>query len=157
MCGVRDQRVGEPAREGILAPSSGLTLLIVDDEPSIARGLTTLFQRRGYAVVAALSAGDALRILHTVHLDGLLIDFRIPDMRGDVLFAAAVAIQPHLAQRTIFLTGDISDAVPEALVDAQRPIVLKPFELAELERVVMEVIGAASGEPRGRDEAAGAG
>jgi CheY-like chemotaxis protein len=125
-------------------------LLIVDDEPVVAAGLARLFERRGYHVVTAHSAENALRVIRTRHIDGMILDFRMPDMRGDIAHAAAVALQPHLATRTVFLTGDISPSVEEALSGTRCPVVLKPFDLADFERVVREMISKppdiASGE-----------
>ncbi len=122
-------------------------LLIVDDEPVVLTSLSALFRRRGYDVLAASSGAAAMTILRRQPVDGMLIDFRLPDMRGNVLFAAAVAIQGHLRARTIFITGDVTVAVTEALADIHCPIVLKPFDLPELERMVSTTIGAAAMRP----------
>jgi DNA-binding response OmpR family regulator len=102
-----------------------------------------LLRKRGYTVLIALTGRTAIDTVNGTHVDGAIVDFRIPDMRGDVLHAALVAIQPHLAKRTVFLTGDISDVVSEVLADSGCPIVLKPFDLGELERVVVATIGSA--------------
>ena len=90
-------------------------MLIVDDEDAICKALTVLFRRAGYSVVTARSAQVAKDLLGTVVVDCLVIDYRIPDLRGDVLFAYAVAVQPHLEGHAVFLTGD-----------------LKPFENSQL-------------------------
>jgi DNA-binding NtrC family response regulator len=95
-----------------------------------------LFGRRGYRTLIATSGASAMDILRVRQVDGIVIDFRIPDVRGDVLFAAAVALQPHLRQRTVFLSGDLSDAVPNALADTHSPLVHKPFDFDTLERIV---------------------
>jgi CheY-like chemotaxis protein len=68
------------------------------------------------------------------------MDFHMPDIRGDALYARAIAIQPHLARRTVFLTGDVSDFVRDALTSTGSAVVSKPFEIAELERIVRSVI-----------------
>ena len=137
------------------------TLLVVDDEPGVANGLAALFRRRGYDVRVALTAQMALNLVREVRIDGAIIDFLIPDMRGDVLFAAAVAIQPHLETHTVFLTGDISDAALTALSEHGAHIVLKPFDVPEFERIVAEVIDSASDvddrDSRGGSAAAGGG
>lgn len=121
-------------------PPEPRTLLIVDDEPVIARGLSALLSRRGFVVLTAMSGAAARDILSRQHVDGLMIDYRVSDMRGDVLFAGAVAIQPHLRSHTVFLTGDISDAARDVLAETGCPVVMKPFETAELERVLNETL-----------------
>lgn len=122
-------------------PSGERTLLLVEDEPAIVSGLAALLRRRGFVVQTAATALAAMAVLQRQHVDGMLVDFRLPDMRGDVLYAAAAALQPHLARRTVFLTGDISTVASESLEDTHCPIMLKPFDLADLERVIVETIG----------------
>jgi len=115
-------------------------VLLVDDQPGIARPVSQLLRRRGLDVVVADSGAAAIVELHHRWFDGLLIDFYMPDIRGDALYARAITIQPHLASRTIFLTGDASDAVRDALTSTGSAVVSKPFEIAELERIVRSVI-----------------
>ncbi len=125
----------------------GPILLIVDDEPVVALSLSRLFERRGYVVRVAGNGAAAIDVLRRESIDVMLVDFQLPDMPGDVLFATAVAIQPSLEVRTVFVTGDISDTVTEALGNANCPIVLKPFETAELEALVRSVLDRAQ-KPR---------
>ena len=116
------------------------TLLIVDDEPVIARGLAALLSRRGFKVLTAMSGSAAREILSHQHVDGMLIDYRVADLRGDVLLASAVAIQPHLRNHTVFLTGDISETARDVLAETGCPVVMKPFDTVELVRVLNDVI-----------------
>lgn len=116
------------------------SVLIVDDQPGVARPIAQLLRRRKLDVVIADSGAAAIVELHHQWFDGILIDFYMPDLRGDALYARAIAIQPHLARRAIFLTGDVSDAVYDALTSTGSAVVSKPFEIAELERVIRSVI-----------------
>jgi CheY-like chemotaxis protein len=116
------------------------TLLIVDDEPVIARGLAALLGRRGFNVLTAMSGSAAREILSHQHVDGLLIDYRVADLRGDVLLAGAIAIQPHLRNHAVFLTGDISETARDVIAETGCPVIMKPFETAELVRVLNDVI-----------------
>jgi DNA-binding response OmpR family regulator len=120
------------------------TLLVVDDEERIARGVASLLRRRGYAVIVSTSGYEALRVLGDRRVEGLIVDFQIPDLRGDVLIAAALAVQPHLAGRTIVLTGDITDTVAEVLGGMPCVVLLKPFEVVELERVLRSLFSNAA-------------
>jgi CheY-like chemotaxis protein len=116
------------------------SVLIVDDQPGVAHPIAQLLRRRGIDTVVAENGEAAIAQLRDRWFDGLLMDFYIPDIRGDALYARAIAIQPHLAQRTIFLTGDVSDFVHDALTSTGSAVVSKPFEIAELERIVRSVI-----------------
>jgi len=112
-------------------------VLVVDDEPSLCRALTIAFTRAGY-YVRALERGEAAEaLLHEESFDCLVVDLRMPDMRGDVLYATAAALQPRLAECTVFTTGDASQRARELLEDCGCPVVIqKPFDLDELLDVV---------------------
>lgn len=107
-------------------------VLVVDDEPSICRALTIAFTRAGYDVRALESGEVALALVRAEHFDCLVLDLRIPDMRGDVLFESAAALQPHLRHATIFTTGDASERAQELLDACGRHVLQKPFDLNEL-------------------------
>jgi CheY-like chemotaxis protein len=83
-------------------------ILVVDNEPSVCRALSMVLSRDGFQATTALSPEEALARIRDEHFDLLLLDLRLPEMRGDALFHYAVAVQPHLSRRTIFMTGDIS-------------------------------------------------
>ena len=70
--------------------------------------------------------------LTTEHFDALLLDLRIPDMRGDVLFELAVAHQPHLQTQTLFITGDITEHAQRLIEACRCPFLLKPFNLSDI-------------------------
>jgi DNA-binding NtrC family response regulator len=112
------------------------------------RGWKTLFQRRGYQVIVASSERAVTEVVGSPRVDGLRLDFRIPDLRGDVLYAAAIAVQFHLCGRVVFLTGDISEDVSEPLKGERCAVVLKPFDIPELERVAAEAMRDGSRETR---------
>jgi DNA-binding NtrC family response regulator len=117
-----------------------LRLLIVDDEPSICKALAMSFSRTDsiYSVIAAQSGESALSIIRNEHVDVMLIDLRIPDMRGDVIFEVAVSHQPHLRYQTLFMTGDITDRARSLIQACRCHHLVKPFDL----RVMAEAIFA---------------
>jgi len=81
------------------APRYGaLSVLIVDDEPSICKALHIAFTRAGINARIAESGDAALDRLRSEHFDAMIVDLRMPDLRGDVLFELASAIQPQLRQ-----------------------------------------------------------
>ena len=65
-------------------------------------------------------------------MDVLLIDLRIPDTRGDVVFELAAATHPHLRHQTLFMTGDISERAHRLVTSCKCPMLRKPFELREM-------------------------
>jgi len=111
-------------------------ILVVDDEPSICRALTIAFSRGGYDVRAVESGEVALSMLRTEHFDCMVVDLRVPDVRGDVLFELAASLQPQLRVSTIFTTGDASEFAQDLIGACGCPLVGKPFDLVELLRMV---------------------
>jgi DNA-binding NtrC family response regulator len=107
-------------------------VLVVDDEPAICKAMTIALQRAGYDARSAQSGDSALAMLASEHVDVLLIDLRIPDTRGDVVFELAAATHPHLRHQTLFMTGDISIRANQLVDSCKCPIIHKPFELREM-------------------------
>jgi two-component system, OmpR family, KDP operon response regulator KdpE len=57
-------------------------ILVVDDEPSIQRGLTLLLSSRGFDVESALTAQAALTAIENSPPDLILLDLGLPDRDG---------------------------------------------------------------------------
>jgi DNA-binding response OmpR family regulator len=123
-----------------------IRVLVVDDEPAICKALTIALQRAGYEALSAYSGDRALSMLASEHVDVLLIDLRIPDTRGDVVFELAAATHPHLRHQTAFMTGDISERAHRLIGSCKCPMLKKPFELREMLATV-----ASLAPERGRD------
>jgi DNA-binding NtrC family response regulator len=107
-------------------------VLVVDDETTILRALGIALGRAGYDVKTAETGESARALLQAEHFDAMIVDLRIPDMRGDVLFELAASLQPHLRTHTLFTTGDASDRAIELIEACQCPVLPKPFDLGEM-------------------------
>jgi CheY-like chemotaxis protein len=61
--------------------------------------------------------------------DVVLLDMRMPDISGQLIFEQWSRERPELTQRVIFLTGDIvSTDLQDFLTRTGRPYLPKPFE-----------------------------
>ena len=124
-----------------------IRVLVVDDEAPICRAVSLALQQAAYHVTTARSGETAFSLLKAEHFDILVVDLRIPDERGDVIFEFAAGEQPHLRYSSLFLTGDISDQAAKLMAACKIPVLMKPFELDDLLNAV------ASLAPRARDVA----
>ncbi len=117
-----------------------LRLLVVDDDELLLRSLTRLLASH-FEVTAAASARDALALLsNDDRLDVVLADVVMPESSGVELFAALEERHPHLARRTIFISGGVrSDDLLASVERTGRPCVSKPIEVGELARLVRAV------------------
>jgi DNA-binding NtrC family response regulator len=121
------------------AAGNGLRALVVDDEPSICRLLAKALTDLGYETVTAQSGESGLAIIREEHVDVLLLDFRIPDMRGDIIFELAAATQPHLAYQTLFMTGDIMESSKTLIRACKCNYLQKPFALDVLTHALVAI------------------
>jgi DNA-binding NtrC family response regulator len=114
------------------------TVLYVDDERAISRALSSWLTRRGHTVFTAASMADAKSSLQSHPIDGAFIDLWLGSENGLELFEWIDVNFPRVAQNTAFVTGDIipDPAVQAALDHYARPVLVKPFELSELEGTV---------------------
>jgi CheY-like chemotaxis protein len=94
------------------APSSGdESILLVEDEENVRRLLTHILEKRGYRVLSAANAEEALRILAAEgdSIDLLLTDMVMPGMSGRELGDRALQLYPDLP--IIYMSGYTDDVL----------------------------------------------
>jgi DNA-binding response OmpR family regulator len=100
---------------------------VADDEPAIRLAVTRYLTRRGWEVVTAPDAVDAVRALREGGpWDVLLLDVNLGPDDGVALHAGLTG---DLARRTLFMTGDAADP---RISFTGCPAIAKPFEFADL-------------------------
>src|SRR5688572_1299751 len=114
---------GRPPAPEPMTPDRKPRVLIVEDEISINRAVSIALTRRGCEVLSALGSNAALEIIRERHVDVMITDLRMDDLRGDVMFHIAASWQPHLKRRTIFMTGDITEQARKIIEDCRCPLV----------------------------------
>jgi len=121
-----------PPRRSLPPDPQRPRVLVVDDEPSLCAAIDWALTDAGFDVRTATSGEAALAIVQAERIDVLLLDLRMPGMRGDVVFVLATAHQPALRARTLFLTGDITDKAKGLIGACGCNLLRKPFDLADL-------------------------
>jgi len=114
------------------------TVLYVDDESALRRAVHAWLERVGDEVRSARTLGEAREHLAAGAVDGVFIDLWLPDGSGFELMDWIAEHDPALAERVVFVTGDLvpSEATARQLAMLGRPVLVKPFDLEELERSV---------------------
>jgi two-component system, OmpR family, response regulator len=137
-----DTRSSSPGSQGKepMTHGNAIRILIVDDEPSICKALTMALSRAGYDAISALTGETAVSIVRGEHIDVLLIDLRIPDMRGDVIFEVAASHQAHLKYQTLFMTGDITERAQKLISACKCNFLRKPFDLRDMTDAVAALL-----------------
>ena len=119
------------------------SILIIDDEPSIASGLKRLLSRDGYTVETVANGHLALTKLQERSYDLLLSDMRMPEIDGPSLYQTLERQYPHLLRRVIFLTGDTLNPETKRFLDqSAAPCLTKPCTVAEIRRAIQQVLEA---------------
>jgi CheY-like chemotaxis protein len=128
-------------------PVQAKTLLVVDDESSIAKAIAALLRRDRHQVDTAANGRLALAKLQERTYDLILCDLRMPDLDGPGLYHELEAQAPHLLRRFIFLTGDTLSPEGEAfLKQVGVPSLIKPCRGEEVRQVVRQALQALQAE-----------
>ena len=117
------------------------TILVVDDEPKLARSLALILQRAGYVVTTAASANEALQLLQAGAYDLVFLDIMLPDQSGVQLLPQIRSLYPDMP--VLMLTAHASlDTAIEAVRAGARDYLLKPIDpeaiLARVAKILEE-------------------
>jgi two-component system KDP operon response regulator KdpE len=106
------------------------TVLVVDDEPPIARALQINLRAHGYAVTAAVDGAGALRAAAESPPDAVVLDLGLPDIDGVEVIAG---LRGWTTVPIIVLSArtDAADKI-EALDAGADSYMTKPFDMDEL-------------------------
>ena len=132
---------GRPAAPDLRPARAGETLLLVEDDPHILKIIAAMLERLGYAVLAASTPGEALRLAGK--RDGpirlLLTDVIMPEMNGRELFVRLLALRPDL--KCLFMSGYTANVIAHhGVLDAGMNFIQKPFSINDLANKVAEAL-----------------
>jgi len=127
-----------------------LSVFVVEDDPSVRRGVLLMARRLGHDVDSADGYAAARRHLleRGARYDVALVDIHLDGPHtGFELFDELQAEGRGRERRIIFATGDsISTETRDQLTRAERPVLQKPFSLHDLRAILDRV---ATGGPAG--------
>lgn len=116
-------------------------VLVVDDEPIIAQLIADVLSGDGYEVDTAPDGLAALELIGRRAYDLVLSDLRMPELDGLGLYRELQQSRPDLARRFVFITGTSEHTDYQGLIaDIAAPVLTKPFDMAELQRVARETL-----------------
>jgi PAS domain S-box-containing protein len=136
-----------PDEPGVAAPLS-LNVLVVDDEPDIAAMVAEMLRQDGHAAEIARDARTALDIVERADVDLIVSDLRMSDLDGPGLYRAVREKRPDLADRMLFITGDVLAAdIDRFLAETGVPVVEKPIDPVAFRRALAGRLAEPQGEP----------
>ncbi len=138
---LRDARAPFPDEESERTPSKRQRILVAEDEPNIVDLIVEVLRDTGYVADGVTSAERALRLLRKDRYDLIISDVKMPGMDGPTFEKEVRAMDPELAERIIFITGDLLSNTTQAFLEERGGVCLrKPFELEELTSLVKRAL-----------------
>jgi two-component system NtrC family sensor kinase len=135
-----------PARvrdlEAVTSPRAAapMRVLVLDDEASIRDFLARILRRNGYEPVAAVDGVSALEIIRLDPPRAILCDHRMAGMSGIAFHEAVAELDPGLARRFAFMSGDVLNPQLHDFAIARGIVLLaKPFDIETVGRTVAQI------------------
>jgi two-component system response regulator PrrA len=122
------------AAESPPAGSATKTILIVDDDRSVAETFARMLKLEGFDVATAINAEAGLDLADTVHPNAIILDMRMPITNG-LQFLRMIRSKPHLLEVPVaIVTGDyfLADPITQELKSLGASIRFKPLWLEDL-------------------------
>ena len=117
------------------------SLLMIEDDPSVRRSLTRLFQNEGYTVHTAADATELSQILDGKAIDLILLDVGLPWING---FELAELMKCHKDLKKIpliFISGHTTEAdVKKGFQMGADDYIKKPFNIENVRRTVRTLL-----------------
>ncbi len=111
----------------------GTRVLVVEDEPTVARLIADLLEDEGLHVDILLDGREALERSARQHYDLVICDMKMPGLDGQHFFQSLVRERNPLQDRFLFVTGDVIAQQTQDFLERNRlPHVAKPFRVEEL-------------------------
>lgn len=133
----------EPPPEGQPAPES-LTILIVDDDRSVADTFARILKLEGFSVATAFNADEGIGLAEKVNPAAIILDMRMPITNG-LQFLRMVRDLPHLVTTPVaIVTGDyfLPDPIQAELKQLGAEIRFKPLWLEDLIALARSLVNA---------------
>jgi PAS domain S-box-containing protein len=134
---------GDPGPDGETGAADAMppgteTVLVVEDEEAVRALARRVLISRGYRVLEAGSAADALALVGEFdRIDLLITDVVMPDMGGPALAEQLVRNRPDL--RVLYISGYAEEAIQRhGILPAGGMLLEKPFTADQLSRQVRE-------------------
>jgi excisionase family DNA binding protein len=114
-------------------------VLVVDDEASICDLYIKALDRRKYHVDISTSGREAIKLAGENQYDFIFLDLRMPEMNGVETFRGIKKLNLR-SLVTIVTAFPESDLLAEAMKLGPLTVLLKPFDLAEIQKSVESVV-----------------
>jgi signal transduction histidine kinase len=116
-------------------------VLVIDDEPLVARSVMRMLAREHDVALETSSAAALARIQAGERFDVVLCDVMMPQLSGPEFHAELLRSHPDQAKRVVFITGGaFTPGAASYLDEVGNRVLEKPFEAEDVRRLVLELL-----------------
>lgn len=138
---AEEDAVTRPGEEEEVASPRRGRVLVIDDEPAVARAIERILRGQHDVSVEADPRAALTLLLGGASFDVVFCDLMMPELTGMALYDALNVARPELAQRMVFLIGGATTTRAENFViSAERPVMGKPFTINDLRARAAEYV-----------------
>ena len=118
------------------------TILLVEDEAALRTATCEFLETKGYRVLLAANAAEALRIstTHNDEIDMLMTDLVMPGLGGLELAEKLVEMRPGI--RVVYMSGYTEQTARPEAFQKPRFYIQKPFSLPALSAIARRALRA---------------
>jgi signal transduction histidine kinase len=121
----------------------GVRVLVVEDEPLVADMVEDLLALEGHQVDRATNGREALERVQSRAYALIVSDVRMPDLSGSAFYRELTRLNPAMARRVVFVTGDVVSPETRAFLDETGLTYLeKPFPINDFQSAVRRALAA---------------
>ena len=138
-------RAPRPEDQAGREKARGSRILVVEDEPTVARLIADVLGEDGHLVDTILDSRQGLDLARARRYDLVICDLRMPYLDGRALYRQLAHDENPLQHRLIFVTGDtLAPRTVDFLQKCGLPYLAKPFLVEELKEVVARSLAPTS-------------
>lgn len=114
------------------------TILVVEDEDAIRLSLRDYLVKKGYHVLVASEGVGAIKELLDNHVDLIVTDYRMEILGGDYWIRF---LKKYCHDMKVIITSGFLNSA----FSIEYPVLYKPFEYTELEKLIADILEGGSG------------
>jgi C4-dicarboxylate-specific signal transduction histidine kinase/ActR/RegA family two-component response regulator len=136
-----EHRAASAIARGLSSPGRA-RVLVVDDEPALREVQRRILTRLGHTVTLACDGAQAVAAMEADDFEIVITDIRMPGaLDGVGVYRWIEAHRPGLADRCLFITGDIVHSLAGGSLDIPPERVLaKPFDVSDYQALVTDLL-----------------
>lgn len=120
--------------------NQGKRIMIVEDEEIVIDLIKGVLEGENIVIDSARNGEEALEKIASSRYELIVCDIKMPRMSGIAFYNEVKALNPDLAKKVIFITGDPSSETIDFLNETGNEFITKPFKVDKFRARVFEFL-----------------